>query len=107
MKKLLLLLFLVIGLSFVVQAIPAPDRDVGVNVEYVMPSTQINQVFLVNAVPVMQVLYLDTGRSQLQSMQPIIKQSNQCLLPVIPPYKGPYTVAMANDNQHYTGANFT
>jgi len=108
MKKLLLFLLLV-ACSFVVAqaAIPAPDRDVGMNVEYVMPSIQINQVFVVNAVPVMQTLYLDTGRSQIQTMQPNTKQLEQCLMPVIPHYKGPQFSSCVNNPTTYTETNFT
>ena len=90
MKKLLLLLFLVACTFMVAQAaIPAIDQDVG-NVTYVMPTTQINQSFVLTAtLPVMQTLYIDTGTQDIQASQYTVKQLELCAILVIPYYKGP------------------
>jgi len=105
MKKLLLLPFLVIGLAFAVQAIPAPDRDIG-TVSYVMPTDQAvvaNFAFL----PVQPVVLLEHSTVVYLPMATSAKQTNQCLLTVVPHYKGPQLRLSAINNQTKTEATFT
>lgn len=106
MKKLLLLFFLAFALTYVVQAIPAPDRDVG-SVTYVMPTFQIDQHFAVATLPTMQTLYLDTGRANVSTLQPEAYKQSQVIRSVRPVYKGPWTASQVIDPIQYRQAYFT
>jgi hypothetical protein len=136
MKKILLLLLSVVGLSFAVQAIPAFDRDIGC-VSYVMPAIQVNTVsgfalvpvvvrpailceYSMDRIPRMQADTEQTEQCTISVISPpsysqlyticitnLIFKTSQCLLPATLPYRGPIRVAQVNDNRHYTGANFS
>ena len=109
MKKLLLLLFLVIGLSFVVQAIPAVDPDVG-GVTYVMPTQQINTVFDFAMVPalVRPVMLCEYSMDRITPMQADAKQIVLCTIEVIspPPYSQSWVACIIN-NPTDKETNFT
>jgi hypothetical protein len=87
MKKLLLLFLLAFSVSFIVQAIPAPDRDVGC-VSYVMPNDQ-TAISTVGIMPVQPIMLFEQATRAVQPMTVIAHKQNQCILSVITPYKGP------------------